>query len=235
MFINSRRKKPHQSRCAGLYAVTLISLISIITPAYFSIYQDPVLAEPTTIPVSKLGYFSDTFGIRIDYPGEWGRTHGSNGAVGENITIVKFSLCQDQRVNVALTIDKLSENTTLKEYTNEKINSVSSLPSSILSSNEITQHNSTRINIYPGYEMTVKSNIPLFWNAFSTISTDYWTVTNATAYGILYTAPSDQHSVYLPVVREMVDSFEIGVKSALIMVPANTSYDNASVSALPQC
>jgi hypothetical protein len=240
MSINSTKEEPRHSLSVGLCTITINFVLSIIILAYIGTYQNSILGEPTTTPLPKLTYSSDTFGVSIDYPaGEWDRTNENDGAVGENITIVKFSLCQDKRVNVALTIDNFSENSTLEQYTKNKINSVSSLPSSILSTKEIIEHNDTRINTYPGYEMTLKSNIPFFWNAFSTISTDYWTVKNNTAYGIVYSAPEDQHAAYLSVVKEMVDSFQIvkgtGENSTGVidMVPINTSYNNASVIPLP--
>lgn len=236
MFINSTRKKPCQNRYSAS-SIKLSYLLLIISISYIVTCQDSILAQPTTIPVSKLRYFSDTFGVSIDYPGEW--MFEEHQALGTNITIVKFSSCHDKRVNVALTFHNFSENVTLEQYTNYKINSVSSLPSSMLSTKEIIEHKDTWINTYPGYQLIIKSNLPLFWNVFSTISTYYWTIMNNSVYGIVYNAPEDQHAVYLPVVKEMVDSFQIvkttgkNSRGVLDMVSSNTAYDNSSVMPFP--
>jgi hypothetical protein len=138
MFINSTRKKPCQNPYPGS-SIKLTYILLIISISYIVTYQDPILAQPTAIAVSKLRYFSDSFGLSINYTGEW--MCEVHQAFGTNITIVKFSSCHDKRVNIALTFDNLSENITLEHYTNYRINSVSSLPSSMLSTKEIIEHN----------------------------------------------------------------------------------------------
>ena len=155
------------------------------------------LKEPqTTIAQTNskfVTYDNPTFGVRIQYPSDWGRLDLSfmqGSADIDFYPLADTSLAK----NVKIQVDNLpSSNMTLEEYTNSQINPFEE---------KLLESNTTTLAGMPGYEI-------VFTSLQGLKTMQVWTIKNDKAYIITYVAQEEDYEKELQVAQKMIDSFEI--------------------------
>ena len=138
-------------------------------------------------------YNNPTFGIRIQYPSDWGRLDLS--FLENNSADIDFYPLDDisGAEAVKIQVDTLpSQNMTLNDYTNIQINSTEE---QLLDSNT-----------------TVLANLPAHEIIFTNLvikTMQVWTVKDGKVYTITYTAEEEDFQNDLQVAKMMIESFEI--------------------------
>jgi eukaryotic-like serine/threonine-protein kinase len=166
----------------------LLSLSIIIITSLLSV---PLTDQQTN---SKfVTYDNPTFGVRIQYPSDWGRLDLSfmqDSADIDFYPLADTSLAK----NVKIQVNNLpSQNMTLEEYTNSQINPLEE---------KLLKSNTTTLAGMPGYEI-------VFTSLQGLKTMQIWTIKNDKAYIITYVAQEEDYEKELQVAQKMIDSFEI--------------------------
>jgi eukaryotic-like serine/threonine-protein kinase len=166
----------------------LLSLSIIIITSLLSV---PLTDQQTN---SKfVTYDNPTFGVRIQYPSDWGRLDLSfmqDSADIDFYPLADTSLAK----NVKIQVNNLpSQNMTLEEYTNSQINPLEE---------KLLKSNTTTLAGMPGYEI-------VFTSLQGLKTMQVWTIKNDKAYIITYVAQEEDYEKELQVAQKMIDSFEI--------------------------
>ena len=167
-------------------------LIIIVT----SLLPVSLTGRQTTIAQTNskfVTYDNPTFGVRIQYPSDWGRLDLSfmqDSADIDFYPLADTSLAK----NVKIQVDNLpSSNMTLEEYTNSQINQFEE---------KLLESNATTLAGIPGYEI-------VFTSLQGLKTMQVWTIKNDKAYIITYVAQEEDYEKELQVAQKMIDSFEI--------------------------
>jgi len=155
------------------------------------------LTEPqTTIAQTNskfVTYDNPTFGVRIQYPSDWGRLDLSfmqDSADIDFYPLADTSLAK----NVKIQVHNLpSSNMTLEEYTNSQINPFEE---------KLLESNTTKLAGIPGYEI-------VFTSLQGLKTMQVWTIKDDKAYIITYVAKEEDYENDLQLAQKMIDSFEI--------------------------
>jgi eukaryotic-like serine/threonine-protein kinase len=138
-------------------------------------------------------YDNPTFGIRIQYPSDWGRLDLSflqDSADIDFYPLNDTSLAKNLKVQVK---NLPFHNMTLEEYTNSQIN--------LLEENLLESSAATLAGI-PGYKI-------VFTNIEGLKTMQVWTIKDDKAYIITYVAQEEDYEKELQIAQKMIDSFEI--------------------------
>ena len=138
-------------------------------------------------------YDNPTFGVRIQYPSDWGRLDLSflqDSADIDFYPLADTSLAKNLKIQVK---NLPFHNMTLEEYTNTQIK--------LLEKNLLESSTSTLANI-PGYKI-------VFTNIEGLKTMQVWTIKDDKAYIITYVAKEEDYEKDLQVAQKMIDSFEI--------------------------
>jgi eukaryotic-like serine/threonine-protein kinase len=137
-------------------------------------------------------YENPKFGIRVQYPSDWGRLDLSFLGASADIDFYPLddtSGTKDVRIQVkALPL----QNMTLEQYTNTQINSVEG---------QILESNATTLGNLPAHEI-VFTNIGLK-------TMQVWTLKDDKVYTITYVAEEDDYENDLQIARRIIESFEV--------------------------
>jgi serine/threonine-protein kinase len=157
------------------------------------IYQQPSLAQTNG---SFNTYNNPTFGIKMQYPSDWGRLDLSF-LENDSADIDFYPLGDTSGVkNVKIQVKTLPlQNMTLDEYTSVQINSIEE---QLLESNTTTLTD----NKVPAYKI-------VFVNSEGLKTMQIWALKDDKSYTITYVAEESDYSNQLPVVQRMIDSFGI--------------------------
>lgn len=138
-------------------------------------------------------YSNPTFGIRIQYPGDWGRLDLS--FLQNDSADINFYPLDDHSGSLSVRIQVnslLHSQMTLDEYTSMKINSTE---------DQIIESNSTTLANLPAH-VTVIGN--------SVLKTmQVWALKGDRVFTILYQAEEEDFQSDLPIAKKMIESFEI--------------------------
>ena len=138
-------------------------------------------------------YDNPTFGIRIQYPADWGRLDLSflqHSADIDFYPLNDTSLAKNLKIQVK---NLPFHNMTLEEYTNSQIN--------LLEENLLESSAATLAGI-PGYKI-------VFTNIEGLKTMQVWTIKDDKAYIITYVAQEEDYEKELQIAQKMIDSFEI--------------------------
>jgi serine/threonine-protein kinase len=138
-------------------------------------------------------YDNPTFGVRIQYPSDWGRLDLSflqDSADIDFYPLADTSLAKNVKIQV---INLPSRNMTLEEYTNSQINPLEE---------KLLKSNTTTLAGIPGYEI-------VFTSVQGLKTMQVWTIKDDKAYIITYVAKEEDYENDLQVAEKMIDSFEI--------------------------
>lgn len=173
-----------------LSPILIFILVSILI--WFSVNQNTGIAQiDETIFVP---YSNPTFGIRIQYPADWGRLDLS--FLQNDSANINFYPLDDPSgsLSVRIRVDTLlpSQNITLDEYTSMKINSTE---------DQLIESNSTTLANLPAHETVVGNSL------LETLQV--WALKGDRVFSITYQAGEEDFQNDLPVAKKMIESFEI--------------------------
>ena len=152
---------------------------------------------------SVLVYESPEYGIRIQYPERWEIViqSASNSSLSLGFNSPQENDTDTYRENVVLEINTISNNTALSNYTTAALTSyLESFPD--LKFNEVSSTNLTN-NAIPAYKLVGSlTQEGLDFMQILAIKEDK-------VYSILYSSEKTRYSTYLPIIEEMINSFEV--------------------------
>jgi eukaryotic-like serine/threonine-protein kinase len=179
---------------AGLITFALVLLLSSsLPPSLTIIHQQPSLAQTNE---SFNTYNNPTFGIKMQYPSDWGRLDLSF-LENDSADIDFYPLGDTSGVkNVKIQVKTLPlQNMTLDEYTTVQINSIEE---QLLESNATTLTD----NNIPAHKI-------VFINTEGLKTMQIWALKDDKSYTITYVAEESDYFNQLPLVQRMIDSFQI--------------------------
>ena len=169
---------------ASFLILTILSSLSYVTTRQTTIAQ--------TDQTNFTTYENPTFGIRIQYPSDWGRLDLSFLGASADIDFYPLddtSGAKDVRIQVK-TLP--SQNMTLEQYTNTQIKSIEG---------QILESNATTLSGIEAHQL-VFTNIGLK-------TMQVWTLQEDKVYTITYVAEEEDFENDLQVARRMIESFAI--------------------------
>jgi eukaryotic-like serine/threonine-protein kinase len=172
--------------------VILASLLILVILLSLS----PVITIRTTIAQTGQAdfttYENPKFGIRLQYPSDWGRLDLSFLGASADIDfypLADTSGTKDVRIQVkALPL----QNMTLGQYTNAQVNSIEG---------QILKSNATTLGSLPAHEV-VFTNIGLK-------TMQVWTLKDDKVYAITYVAEAEDYESDLQIAQRIIESFRI--------------------------
>ena len=171
-----------------LFCLSIIIITSLLAVSLTG--QQTTVAQTNSKFVT---YDNPTFGVRIQYPSDWGRLDLS--FLQQSADIDFYPLADTSLAkNVKIQVNNLpSRNMTLEEYTNSQINPLEE---------RLLESNTTTLAGIPGYEI-------IFTSLQGLKTMQVWTIKNDKAYIITYVAQEEDYEKELQVAQKMIDSFEI--------------------------
>lgn len=171
-----------------LFCLSIIIITSLLSVSLTG--QQTTVAQTNSKFVT---YDNPTFGVRIQYPSDWGRLDLS--FLQQSADIDFYPLADTSLAkNVKIQVNNLpSRNMTLEEYTNSQINPLEE---------RLLESNTTTLAGIPGYEI-------VFTSLQGLKTMQVWTIKNDKAYIITYVAQEEDYEKELQVAQKMIDSFEI--------------------------
>ena len=174
------------------------------------IAQDDILGGPTTTEssVQSLGhasllYESPVYGIRTQYPGGWDIIiqNTSNSSLSLRFNSPLENDTDSFRENVRLVIGTVSNNTALSNFTSATLTSYLELYPDL----ELIELSSTNLtsSAIPAYTL-VGSRTQEGTNFMQILA-----MKEDKVYSIIYTSEKSRYSTYLPIIEEMINSFEV--------------------------
>ncbi len=200
----NNRQDSNMIRTLAVFSILLLASVQI------ALAQNPVQQKSAVNSNNNfITYENPTYGIRIQYPGDWQKTEHINA----NRFWVDFMSPLKNNPNafpVTLSLSVEGLNHTITTTTNEYVNGIlinakQSLPDfQIIESNPDV--NMTGISAYK-IVYSFLSQDPAAQVHFQ--SMNIWSVKDKKVYAISYTQAKSLYAAYLPTVQKMVDSFEI--------------------------
>ena len=184
-----------RDKLAKLLLLFSLLLTIMITSLLLSISSTDQQVTTTLAQTSEkmIIYDNPGFGIRIQYPSDWGRLDLSflqDSADIDFYPLNDTSLAKNLKVQVK---NLPFHNMTLEEYTNSQIN--------LLEENLLESSAATLAGI-PGYKI-------VFTNIEGLKTMQVWTIKDDKAYIITYVAQEEDYEKELQIAQKMIDSFEI--------------------------
>jgi eukaryotic-like serine/threonine-protein kinase len=159
---------------------------------FFAINQRVTTAQ--TADLNFVPYSNPTFGIRIQYPENWGRLDLS--FLQNDSADIDFYPLDDasgsKHVRIQIETMQSAQNMTLEQYSEAKINSIEG---------QILESNSTTLADLPAHEI-------VFTNA-GLQKIQVWTIKDDRIYTITYEADEEDFQNDLMIAERMIESFQI--------------------------
>jgi serine/threonine-protein kinase len=171
-----------------LFSLSIIIITSLLSLSLTG--QQTTIAQTNSKFVT---YDNPTFGVRIQYPSDWGRLDLSflqDSADIDFYPLADTSLAKNLKIQVK---NLPFHNMTLEEYTNSQINPLEE---------KLLESNTTTLAGIPGYEI-------VFTSVQGLKTMQVWTIKDDKAYIITYVAKEEDYENDLQVAEKMIDSFEI--------------------------
>jgi eukaryotic-like serine/threonine-protein kinase len=167
--------------------IWLFSFVAIV-----AINQHITIAQSADL--NFVPYSNPTFGIRTEYPADWGRLDLSF-LLNDSADIDFYPLDDtsgSKHVRIQVETILPAQNLTFERYSDAEINSVEG---------QIVESNSTILAGLPAHEI-VFTNVGLK-------TLQVWTIKDNRAYTIIYVAEEEDFEDDLPVAKRMKESFQI--------------------------
>ncbi len=169
-------------------------IISIWLSLFFEINQQITIIAAQTDEPNFVPYSNPTFGVRIEYPANWGRLDLS--FLLNNSADIDFYPLEDtsgsKHVRIKVETMQSAQNMTLEQYSESKINSIEG---------QILESNSTTLADLPAHEITF-TNVGLQ-------KIQVWTIKDDRIFTITYEADEEDFQNDLLVAERMIESFQI--------------------------
>ena len=169
-------------------------IISIWLSLFFEINQQITIIAAQTDEPNFVPYSNPTFGVRIEYPANWGRLDLS--FLLNNSADIDFYPLEDtsgsKHVRIKVETMQSAQNMTLEQYSESKINSIEG---------QILESNSTTLADLPAHEI-IFTNVGLQ-------KIQVWTIKDDRIFTITYEADEEDFQNDLLVAERMIESFQI--------------------------
>ena len=209
--------------------IVLLLLLSSVSTAlvYYLPQQQMVMAQATTTSSSSntgtntpmtstptqgsntLAYEHPTCKIRIQYPSDWLRDAepATSDYIVAFVPVAGINATTGGFENVKVKLIN-SQGMSLDQYTSIASKAFSSIPNS-----KVVQSGKTPVgrNNSPGFGVTYSVVDPSTSNEIRTM--EVWSVVNNIIYDITYDASAANYAIYLPLVRAMISTLEVGAPS----------------------
>ena len=174
-----------------------IIIISIWLSLVFEINQQQItITAAQTDETNFVPYSNPTFGVRTEYPANWGRLDLSFSQLQNDSADIDFYPLDDifgtKHVRIQIETMQSVQNTTLEQYSETKINSTEG---------QILESNSTTLTGLPAHEI-------VFTNA-GLQKIQVWTIKDDRIFTITYEADEEDFQNDLLVAERMIESFQI--------------------------
>jgi eukaryotic-like serine/threonine-protein kinase len=187
----------HHYRLSNILIFAPMIIILVWLPLSFGIGQQITTTAATTVQTAEpdfVPYSNPTFGIRTEYPADWGRLDLSfllnNSADIDFYPLDDTSGSKHIRIQVETILS--AHNMTLEQYSNARINSTEG---------QILGSNSTILSGLPAREIVFTST--------DLKTMQVWTVKDGRVYAISYIAPEEDFQNDLLIAKRMIESFQI--------------------------
>jgi eukaryotic-like serine/threonine-protein kinase len=181
---------------SGKQVLLLFSLLIILIPSLLSTSltnQHQIIAQTNDDNNTFNLYENPIYGIKIQYPSNWGRLDLSFLQDSADIDFYPLSDTSLAK-NLKILVKNLPlHNMTLEEYTSTQINPTEE---------NLLESNTTTLSGIPGYKI-------VFTNVAGLKTMQVWTIKDDKAYIITYVAKEEDYEKDLQIVQKMIDSFEI--------------------------
>lgn len=174
-----------------------LTIILVWLSLFFAISQHIIITTAATAQTAELNfvpYSNPTFGIRTEYPADWGRLDLS--FLLNNSADIDFYPLDDtsgsKHIKIQVETIPSAQNMTFEQYSNARVNSAEG---------QILESNSTVLAGLPAREI-VFTNMDLK-------TMQVWTVKDDRAYTISYIAPEEDFQNDLLIAKRMIESFQI--------------------------
>jgi eukaryotic-like serine/threonine-protein kinase len=175
-----------------LFSLLIILITSLLLSASLT-NQYQTIAQTNDDNNTFNLYENPTYGIKIQYPSNWGRLDLSFLQDSADIDFYPLSDTSLAK-NLKILVKNLPfHNMTLEEYTNTQINPTEEI---------LLESNTTTLANIPGYKI-------VFTNVVGLKTMQVWTIKDYKAYIITYVAKEEDYEKDLQIVQKMIDSFEI--------------------------
>ena len=184
--------------------ILILSLLLAYSTDVLTPYQDRLAAESIIDPTSSLSnpsnfstYENSSFGIKMLYPSDWKKIEDFRGTWFRN---------SNESINVR--VESIPyPNGELKELTSRQIN----LTRQQFPGQAITELNSTTfLDDYPAHKIVFTfPEEPSDLQGLQYKEMQVWSTRDGRAYIISYFTTTDAYDIYLPIIKKIIDSFEI--------------------------
>ena len=186
-----QRKSKSGFKSLSIIVIGIVAILGAILGAWRLTFSKPIKLDL---------YQNDARGFKINYPAEWSQLNRDDFIATGVMFLSTQEDDRDFQERVSVLVENLVPNTTLAKYTAESLAEIKKLSDPSLENSQIItmgNHEGRQV-VYQGEE-----------NGYSVQRMQTWLVKDNLAYVITYTAAPDQYDVYLPAVKEMIESFEI--------------------------
>ena len=175
-----------------LFSLLIILITTLLSTSLTNQHQTITIAQTNDDNTFNL-YENPTYGIKIQYPSDWGKLDLSFLQDSADIDFYPLSDTSLAK-NLKILVKNLPfHNMTLEEYTNTQINPTEEI---------LLESNTTTLADLPGYKI-------VFTNIAGLKTMQVWTIKDDKAYIITYVAKEEDYEKDLQIAQKMIDSFEI--------------------------
>jgi eukaryotic-like serine/threonine-protein kinase len=175
-----------------LFSLLIILITTLLSTSLTNQHQTITIAQTNDNNTFNL-YKNPAYGIKIQYPSNWGRLDLSFLQDSADIDFYPLSDTSLAK-NLKILVKNLPfHNMTLEEYTNSQINPTEEI---------LLESNTTTLANIPGYKI-------VFTNVVGLKTMQVWAIKDDKAYIITYVAKEEDYEKDLQIAQKMIDSFEI--------------------------
>ena len=186
-----------------LFTLVLIVIISYVYPAVAS--KQTVFAQQTTKPTTNfLPYVNSTYGIKLQYLSSWDKEENGTRQDTETDVVAFSPPAINSNASLDISIDDISDEKgiALAQYASS---GVSDLKQSLQNFNLVGLTTNSVLAELPAYK-SIYTNVDQ-----NTIFKDMeiGAIKGDKAYILTYEAGTNEYDKYLPIIQEMINSFQI--------------------------
>jgi hypothetical protein len=214
--------------------IVLVAATSLVVITTCSLLVHSALAEDTTTKQSLLTYENSTYGVSIKYPFNWGVQSGINTPDDTTIDVADLSppISSDPNAvaNFAISIENLQPSDT-RSLDLDLRNAINGYRFNATNFHiDLATVTDTQLAGRPAYVLVFSDTFkgyPMKTLVMGTFG-DKHGDDNGRAYYVQYTAEASRYDQLLPVVHQMINSFELTDSAENIMHATNTTEQGSS-------
>ncbi|MFZ0896545.1 MAG: PsbP-related protein [Candidatus Nitrosopolaris sp.] len=186
-----------------LSMLVLIMIISYVYPTVAT--KQTVFAQQTTTPTTNfLPYVNSTYGIKLQYPSSWDKEENGTRQDTETDIVTFYPPAVNSNASLDISIDDISDEKgiALAQYTS---NGVSDLKQSLKNFKLVGLSTNSVLAGLPAYKSiyTYADQNAIFKDM------EIGAIKGDKAYILTYEAGVNEYDKYLPIIQELINSFQI--------------------------